>query len=86
MASYCWRVSKTSAPTKLETGLAYSAVGLIGVSIATMLVNLILAWFRVDEKPAILAQFVLIGLPLGFLMIICLLVLVVRRRSRENAA
>lgn len=79
-------MSKSSAPTKFETGLAYVAVGLIGVSIATLLVNLLLAWFGVNEKPAILAQFVLIGLPLGFVFIIWLLVLAVRRRSRENAA
>lgn len=79
-------MSKTSAPTKFETGLAYSAVGLIALSIVTLLVNLLLAWFGVNEKPAILAQFVLVGLPVGFLLIIWLLILAARRRSRENAA
>lgn len=79
-------MTKSSSPSKFETALAYSAVGFIGLSIVTLLVNLLLAWFNVNEKPAILAQFVLVGLPGGFLMIIWLLILAARRRSKENAA
>lgn len=79
-------MTKSGAPSKFETSLAYAAVGLIATSLLTLLVNLLLAWFGVNEKPAILAQFVLIGLPLGFLLIIWLLILAARRRARENVA
>lgn len=79
-------MSNSAEPSKFESALAITAVGLIGTSLVTLFLNLILAWFGVNERPAILAQLVLVGLPLGFLAIIWLLILAARRRSKGNAA
>lgn len=79
-------MSKSLEPSKFESGLAYTAVGLIAVSLLTLLVSLLLALIGVNDKPAILGQMVLVGLPLGFLLIIWLLILSASRRSKGNAS
>jgi len=76
------------APTpkrpQLETTLAYMAVGVILSSILAILTTLILALFEVDQITPIIVQLPLIGLPIGFMLIMALLVVTVIRRSREN--
>jgi hypothetical protein len=77
-------MSKSRKSATAESRIAYMAVGVIGVSIITMLITLILTLFNVPDKPALLAQLPLIGLPVGFLLIILLLIVSVVRRSKAN--
>lgn len=68
---------------RLESVLAFMAAGVIGVSLLTMLAALLTRLFG-GQPWAVLAQLPLIGLPFGFILIITLLVVSLRRRSREN--
>ena len=69
--------------SRIESVLAFMAAGVIGVSLLTMLAALLTR--LVGGQPwAVLAQLPLIGLPFGFLLIITLLLVSLRRRSREN--
>jgi F0F1-type ATP synthase assembly protein I len=72
-----------SNPSRAENILAFMAAGVIGVSLLTMLVALLSRLFNVNPWP-ILTQIPLIGLPFGFLIIVALLIVSMRRRSREN--
>jgi hypothetical protein len=70
-------------PSRLENVLAFMAAGVIGVSLITMLVALLLRLF--NQNPwAVLTQIPLIGLPFGFVIILALLFVSMRRRSRET--
>ncbi len=69
--------------SRVEIVLAAMAVSVIGLSVLSILTTLLLVFFGVTELPVLLAQLPLIGLPLGFLMIIALLVAAIIRRSRE---
>jgi CDP-diglyceride synthetase len=77
-------MSETPKPSRLETILAYAAVGVVGVSLVSMFVALMMQFFQFSPRPAILFQLPLIGLPVGFLLILSLLVASIIRRSREN--
>lgn len=77
-------MTKRPEPSKLETFLAYSATGVIGVSLVSMFVALLMQYFQVEPRPALLFQLPLIGLPVGFLLIMALLVASLIRRSKEN--
>lgn len=68
---------------RLEIVLAAMAVSVIGLSVLAILTTLLLVFLRVSDLPVLLAQLPLIGLPVGFLMIIALLVAAIIRRSRE---
>lgn len=70
--------------SKVEVVLAAMAVGVIGLSVLSMLATLLLVFLGVENLPAVLAQLPLIGLPVGFLLIIALLVAAIIRRSRES--
>jgi len=59
------------------------AIGVIGLSILSMFSTLLLVFLGVSELPPILAQLPLIGLPIGFLIIIAMLIAAMIRRSRE---
>lgn len=72
-----------SNPTRLENILAFMAAGVIGVSLVTMLAALLTRLFNVNPW-AILTQIPLVGLPFGFVIILVLLFVSMRRRSREN--
>jgi hypothetical protein len=72
-----------SNPSRAESILAFMAAGVIGVSLLTMLVALLLRLFNVNPW-AVLTQIPLIGLPFGFIIILVLLIVSMRRRSREN--
>jgi F0F1-type ATP synthase assembly protein I len=68
---------------RLESVLAFMAAGVVGVSLVTMLIALLVRLFG-GQPWAVMTQLPLIGLPIGFLIIISLLVVSMIRRSREN--
>lgn len=70
--------------SKVEVVLASMAVGVIGLSVLSMLATLLLVFFGVQDLPAVMAQLPLIGLPVGFLLIIALLIAAIIRRSRKS--
>jgi F0F1-type ATP synthase assembly protein I len=72
-----------SNPSRLESILAFMAAGVIGLSLITMLVALLTRLFN-GNPWAVLTQIPLIGLPVGFVIILVLLFVSMRRRSREN--
>ncbi|MDA8796325.1 hypothetical protein N9N06_02520 [Aquiluna sp.] len=76
-------MAKNNNPRRLEQVLGGMAVGVIGLSILSLLTTLLMVFFGVDNLPVILAQLPLIGLPVGFLIIISMLVAAIIRRSRE---
>lgn len=69
--------------SRVEIVLAAMAVSVIGLSVLSILTTLLLVFFGVSDLPVLLAQLPLIGLPVGFLMIIALLIAAISRRSRE---
>lgn len=70
--------------SKLEIRLAFAAAGVIGLSIISMVVTLAGAAVGMTELPTVLAQIPLLGFPVGFLIIISLLVASFIRRSRDS--
>ena len=76
-------MAKNNNPRRLEQVLGGMAVGVIGLSILSLLTTLLMVFLGVDNLPVILAQLPLIGLPVGFLIIISMLVEAIIRRSRE---
>lgn len=69
---------------KLESTIAYLAVVIVAVSILSILATLILSAAGATEIPVLLAQLPLIGLPVGFVLIMSMLVISIIRRSKEN--
>lgn len=76
-------MSENRKQSRVEIVLAAMAVSIIGLSVLSILTTLLLVFFGVTELPVLLAQLPLIGLPVGFLMIIALLIAAIIRRSRE---
>ena len=76
-------MAKNNNPRRLEQVLGGMAVGVIGLSILSLLTTLLMVFLGVDNLPVILAQLPLIGLPVGCLIIISMLVASIIRRSRE---
>ena len=76
-------MAKHNNPRRLEQVLGAMAVGVIGLSVISILTTLLMVFFGVENLPVILAQLPLIGLPVGFLIIIAMLVTAIIRRSRE---
>ena len=68
----------------LETALAYIAVVVVFGSILSILATLIISATGADEIPVLLAQVPLVGLPVGFILIMAMLLVSIIRRSREN--
>lgn len=68
---------------RLETILAFMAAGVVGVSLVSMLAALLLRLANIQPW-AVLSQLPLLGLPFGFILILVLLFVSMRRRSREN--
>ena len=69
--------------SRVEIILAAMAVSVIGLSVLSILTTLLLVFFGVTDLPVLLAQLPLIGLPVGFLIIIALLIAAIVRRSIE---
>jgi hypothetical protein len=70
--------------SKFETRLAFAGVGVIAVSLISMVATLVGYGLGVPAMPAIFAQIPLIGFPIGFLIILSLLLSAIIRRGRES--
>lgn len=77
-------MAESSNRAQIETTLAYIAVSVIGISILSILATLIMTATGATQFPVILAQVPLIGLPVGFLIVIAMLITSIIRRSKEN--
>ena len=69
---------------KLETTLAYVAVVVVALSILSILATLVISATGASEIPVLLAQLPLIGLPIGFVLIMAMLIVSIIRRNKEN--
>lgn len=69
---------------QLETVLAYGATALILLSILSIFATLLAALLQAETIPPLIVQLPLIGLPVGFIMIMALLVISVLKRRKEN--
>jgi len=76
--------SKPSGPSRLETVLAYMGAGIIGLSLVSIVITLVRSFFGETTNLALFAQIPLIALPIGFVLVLVLLFLSVRRKGREN--
>jgi len=76
--------SEPTGPSRLETILAYMGAGVIGISLISIFVALIGSYFGGMSNLPLFAQIPLIGLPIGFVLVMWLLVLALRRKGREN--
>jgi hypothetical protein len=70
--------------SRLENFLAYGAIGVTAVSLLSMITTLAMELGGANERPAILAQLPLIGQPVGFMMILAMLIISFIRRTKEN--
>lgn len=77
-------MAKNNPGSRIEVVLSAMAVSVIGISILSMLTTLMMAFLGVEQLPAVLAQLPLIGLPVGFLLVIALLIAAIVRRRRES--
>jgi uncharacterized Tic20 family protein len=69
---------------QIETILAYMAVGVTAVSILSILATLLITATGAAEIPVIFAQLPLVGLPIGFVLIMAMLIVAIVRRSKQN--
>jgi hypothetical protein len=76
--------SEAAGPSRLETTLAYMGAGIIGLSLASIMITLVASFFGSTTNLAIFAQIPLLGMPAGFVMIMVLLGLALARKGREN--
>ena len=78
--------SQPSGPSRFETTLAYMGAGIIGLSLVSIMITLVSSYLGSTTNLAIFAQIPLLGMPLGFILVMVLLVLALRRKGRENAS
>jgi hypothetical protein len=76
--------SDAPGPSRAETILAYIGAGIIGLSLLSILIALLGSFFGMKANLALFAQIPLLGLPTGFVLVMVLLVLALRRKGREN--
>ena len=76
-------MAKSNSRGQLESVLSAMAVSVIGISILSMLTTLVMVFFEVNSLPVVLAQLPLVGLPIGFLLVVALLVASIIRKRRE---
>jgi hypothetical protein len=60
--------------------------GIIGLSLVSIMITLVSSYLGSTTNLAIFAQIPLLGMPLGFILVMVLLVLALRRKGRENAS
>jgi TRAP-type C4-dicarboxylate transport system permease small subunit len=58
--------------------------GIIGLSLLSIVITLVRSFFGESTNLALFAQIPLIALPIGFVLVLFLLFLSVRRKGREN--
>ncbi|MFY9304268.1 MAG: hypothetical protein WAO31_02030 [Rhodoluna sp.] len=75
--------SEPTGPSRVETVLAYMGAGVIGLSLVSILVTLLGTYFGASNLE-LFAQISLLGMPVGFVLVLVLLVLALRRKGREN--
>ena len=75
--------SEPIGPSRVETVLAYMGAGVIGLSLVSMFVTLVGTYFGASNLE-LFAQISLLGMPAGFVLVLVLLVLALRRKGREN--
>jgi uncharacterized membrane protein YraQ (UPF0718 family) len=76
--------SEAPGPSKLETTLAYMGAGIIGLSLVSIMITLVASYFGSTTNLAIFAQIPLLGMPIGFVLVMVLLGLALARKGREN--
>lgn len=77
-------MAEDSKRPQFEAILGMTAVVVIATSILSILATLILSATGATEIPVLLAQLPLVGLPVGFLIVIAMLIGAIIRRSKEN--
>jgi ABC-type transport system involved in multi-copper enzyme maturation permease subunit len=77
-------MAENSRRSQFEAFLGMTAVVVIVISILSILATLILSATGATQIPVLLAQLPLLGLPLGFLIVIAMLIGAIIRRSKEN--
>jgi hypothetical protein len=77
-------MAQTPPRPQIETILAFMAVGVTLVSILSILATLIISASGSAQIPVIFAQLPLIGLPIGFVLIMAMLIVAIVRRSKQN--
>lgn len=70
-------------PSRIEKILAYMAVGVIGLSVISILVTLISQMFESNGGLVIFRQIPVIGLPFGFILVLVLLIVSMSRRAKD---
>jgi hypothetical protein len=58
--------------------------GIIGLSLVSIMITLVSSYLGSSTNLAIFAQIPLLGMPTGFVLIMVLLGLALRRKGREN--
>ena len=76
-------MAKSNLRGQLESVLSAMAVSVIGISILSMLTTLVMVFFEVNSLPVVLAQLPLVGLPIGFLLVVALLIASIIRKRQE---
>ena len=66
--------------------LAYMGAGVIGLSLLSIIITLVSSYLGAETNLVLFAQIPRIGLPVGFVMVMLLLFLALRRKGRENAS
>lgn len=66
--------------------LAYMGAGVIGLSLLSIIITLVSSYLGAETNLVLFAQIPLIGLPVGFVLVMLLLFLALRRKGRENAS
>jgi hypothetical protein len=68
---------------RAENTLAYMAAGVIAISILAIVATLLAAFMKF-QIPTLVMAMPLVGLPLGFLLVIALLITSMVRKSKAN--
>jgi len=80
------KVSNPNPTSRLENILAYMAIGVIGTSLLAMFLGL-LAQLLFKFSPEFLGVVMavpFVGLPIGFILVLSLLLVNLRRRAKNN--
>ena len=76
--------SEPQGPSRVETVLAYMGAGIIGLSLISIVITLVSSFLGAKTNLAVFAQIPLLGMPLGFVLVMALLIVALRRKGREN--
>jgi hypothetical protein len=60
--------------------------GIIGLSLVSIMITLVASYLGQSTNLALFAQIPLLGLPIGFVLVMVLLGLALARKGRENAS